>query len=164
MAFGFEPSVAAGVILIGSCPGGVASNVMTYLSKGNVALSVTMTACSTLLAPILTPLLMYMLAGTLVEIVFLDWVINIMKIIIVPIAIGLIVNSILRALDRHGQWIDRCLSLVAMFGICFIVGIIIAGSRDKLLTIGIALVAASVLHNAAGYLLGYLWGSPGEVR
>ena len=72
MAFGFEPSVAAGVILIGSCPGGVASNVMTYLSKGNVALSVTMTACSTLIAPLMTPLLMYMLAGTLVEIVFID--------------------------------------------------------------------------------------------
>ncbi len=96
MAFGFEPAVAAGVILIGSCPGGVASNVMTYISKGNVALSVTMTACSTLLAPVLTPLLMYILAGTLVEVVFLEWVINITKIIIVPIAIGLIANSILR--------------------------------------------------------------------
>ena len=155
MAFGFEPSVAAGVILIGSCPGGVASNVMTYLSKGNIALSVTMTACSTMIAPIMTPLLMYTLAGTLVEIVFIDWVINIVKIIIVPISIGLIFNSILRALHRRGRWIDRCLSLIAMAGICFIIGIIIADSRDKLLTIGIALVAASILHNAAGYLLGY---------
>lgn len=155
MAFGFEPPVAAGVILIGSCPGGVASNVMTYLSKGNVALSVTMTACSTLIAPIMTPLLMYMLAGTLVEIVFIDWVINIVKIIIVPISLGLIFNSILHALNRRGEWIDRCLSLIAMAGICFIIGIIIADSRDKLLTIGIALVAASILHNAAGYLLGF---------
>lgn len=155
MAFGFEPSVAAGVILVGSCPGGVASNVMTYLSKGNVALSVTMTACSTLIAPIMTPLLMSLLAGTLVEIVFMDWVINIFEIIIVPIAIGLIVNSVLRALNRRGDWIDRYLSVIAMAGICFIIGIIIADSRDKLLTIGIALVAASVLHNAAGYLLGY---------
>jgi BASS family bile acid:Na+ symporter len=155
MAFGFEPSVAAGVILFGSCPGGVASNVMTYLSKGNVALSVTMTACSTLIAPIMTPLLMYMLAGTLVEIVFIDWVINIVKIIIVPISLGLIFNSILRALNRRGEWIDRCLSLIAIAGICFIIGIIIADSRDKLLTNGVALVAASILHNAAGYLLGY---------
>jgi BASS family bile acid:Na+ symporter len=154
-AFGFEPAVAAGVILIGSCPGGVASNVMTYLSKGNVALSVTMTACSTLIAPIMTPLLMSMLAGTLVEIVFIDWVINITKIIIVPISIGLIFNSILTALNRRGEWMDRCLSLIAMAGICFIIGIIIADSRDKLLTIGVALVATSVLHNAAGYLLGY---------
>ncbi len=155
MGFGFEASVAAGVILIGSCPGGVASNVMTYLSKGNVALSVTMTACSTLLAPLMTPLLMKMLAGTFVEIVFLDWVINIVRIIIVPIAIGLILNSILRALNRRGEWMDRCLSFIAMAGICFIIGIIIADSRDKLLTIGLALVVASVLHNAAGYVLGY---------
>ena len=156
MAFGFEPAVAAGVILVGSCPGGVASNVMTYISKGNVALSVTMTACSTLLAPVLTPLLMYMLAGTLVEVVFLEWVINITKIIIIPIAIGLIANSILRALNRRGEWIDRVLSLIAMAGICFIIGIIIAGSRDKLMTIGVALVAVSVVHNTAGYVLGYL--------
>lgn len=156
MAFGFEPAVAAGIILIGSCPGGVASNVMTYLSKGNVALSVTMTACSTLIAPIMTPLLMSLLAGTLVEIVFMDWVINIVKIIIVPISLGLLFNSVLHALNRRGEWIDRCLSLIAMAGICFIIGIIIADSRDKLLTIGIALVAASILHNAAGYLLGYL--------
>ena len=155
-AFGFEPSVAAGIILIGACPGGVASNVMTYLSKGNVALSVTMTACSTLVAPVMTPLLMQLLAGTLVDIVFLDWVINIVKIIIVPISIGLIFNSVLRAIDRRGEWIDRCLSLIAMAGICLIIGIIIADSRDKLLTIGVALVAASVLHNAAGYMLGYV--------
>lgn len=153
--FGFEPAIAAGVILIGACPGGVASNLMTYLSKGNVALSVTMTACSTLVAPLMTPLLMKLLAGTLVDIVFLDWVINIVKIIIVPISIGLVFNSVLRAINRRGEWIDRSLSFIAMFGICFIIGIIIADSRDKLLTIGIALVAASVLHNAAGYVFGY---------
>ena len=154
-AFAFEPSIAVGVILLGSCPGGVASNLMTYLSKGNVALSVTMTACSTLVAPIVTPLLMSVLAGTLVEIVFMDWVINILQIIIVPISLGLIVNSALRGLKLRGAWMDRYLSLIAMAGICFIIGIIIADSRDKLLTIGIALVAASILHNAAGYLLGY---------
>ena len=162
-AFGFEPSIAVGVILIGSCPGGVASNVMTFLSKGNVALSVTMTACSTLVAPLMTPLLMSLLAGTLVEIVFMDWVINILKIIIIPIALGLIINSVLRALRMRAAWIDQCLSLIAMIGICFIIGIIIAGSRDKLLTIGIALVAASILHNAAGYLLGYFGSKIGQV-
>jgi BASS family bile acid:Na+ symporter len=158
MGVGFEASVAAGIILVGSCPGGVASNVMTYISKGNVALSVTMTACSTLIAPVMTPLLMSVLAGTLVEIVFLDWVINIIKIIIVPISSGLIFNSVLRALNKRAAWIDRCLSLIAMGAICFILGIIIAGSRDKLLTIGIALFMVAVLHNAVGYILGY-WGA-----
>jgi BASS family bile acid:Na+ symporter len=154
-AFGFEAAVAAGVILIGSCPGGVASNLMTYLSKGNVALSVTMTACSTLVAPIMTPFLMKIFAGTLVEIVFMDFVISILKIVIVPIAIGLIVNTVLRKLNARGAWLDRYLSLIAMFGICLIIGIIIGDSRDKLLTIGLALVAVSIVHNLAGYLLGY---------
>lgn len=154
-AFGFEAAVAAGIILIGSCPGGVASNLMTYLSKGNVALSVTMTACSTLVAPIMTPFLMMLFAGTLVEIVFMDFVISILKIVIAPIGIGLIVNSVLRKLNLRGAWLDRTLSLIAMFGICLIIGIIIGDSRDKLLTIGLALVTASILHNLAGYVLGY---------
>ena len=154
-AFGFEAAVAAGILLIGSCPGGVASNLMTYLSKGNVALSVTMTACSTLVAPIMTPFLMKLFAGTLVEIVFMDFVISILKIVIAPIGIGLIVNSILRKLNLRGAWLDRGLSFIAMFGICLIIGIIIGDSRDKLLTIGIALVTVSILHNLAGYVLGY---------
>lgn len=153
--FGFEASVAVGLILIGSCPGGVASNVMTYLSKGNVALSVTMTACSTLIAPVVTPFLMKIFAGTLVEIVFMEWVISILKIIIIPIGIGLIINTVLRSMKMRAAWLDKCLSLIAMFGICFIIGIIIGDSRDKLLTIGLALVTASILHNTAGYLLGY---------
>ena len=154
-AFGFEAAVAAGIILIGSCPGGVASNLMTYLSKGNVALSVTMTACSTLVAPIMTPFLMKIFAGTLVDIVFMDFVISILKIVIAPIGIGLIVNSVLKKFDARGAWLDRSLSLIAMFGICLIIGIIIGDSRDKLLTIGLALVIVSIAHNLAGYLLGY---------
>ncbi len=157
-AFGFEPAIAAGVILVGTCPGGVASNVMTFISKGNVALSVTMTACSTFIAPFMTPLLMKLLAGTLVEIVFLDWVINIFKMIIIPISIGLIFNRVVQGLDREGKWIERGLSLIAMLAICFILGIIIAGSRDKLLTIGISLVTVSILHNLAGYFFGYVGG------
>jgi len=107
-AFAFEPAIAVGIILIGSCPGGVASNVMTYLSKGNVALSVSMTACSTLIAPVMTPFLMSIFAGTLVDIVFLDWVVNILKIIIVPIAIGLTLNTILNAYKFRAAWLDRC--------------------------------------------------------
>jgi BASS family bile acid:Na+ symporter len=87
--------------------------------------------------------------------VFMDWVVNILKIILGPIALGLIVNTILRALNLRGAWIDRVLSLIAMAGICFIIAIIIADSRDKLLTIGIALIAASVIHNTLGYIFGY---------
>lgn len=157
-AFGFEPSVAAGVILIGSCPGGVASNLITFLSKGNVALSVTMTACSTLIAPIMTPFWMSTLAGAMVEIVFIDWVRDILLVIIVPISFGLIANALLQKWNCRGPWVDRSLSLIAMAGICFIIAIIIATSRDKLRSVGLALIAAAVIHNVVGYLLGY-WGA-----
>lgn len=157
--FGFESAIAAGVILIGSCPGGVASNLMTYLSKGNVALSVTMTACSTLVAPLMTPFLMSALAGTFVEVVFWDWFVDILKMIVVPIAAGLLLNAFLQRVQLRGAWMDRVLSLVAMAGICLIIGIIIAGSRDSLLSVGVALVAAAVIHNTIGYVLGYFGAS-----
>jgi bile acid:Na+ symporter, BASS family len=154
-AFAFEPSIAVGVILLGACPGGVASNVMTYLAKGDVALSVTLTACSTVIAPVVTPLYMSLLAGTLVEIVFMDWVIDIFRVIVLPIVIGLIVNRLLLAMKWRGAWVDRCLSLIAMAGICLIIAIIIADSRNKLMKVGIPLVAAAIIHNLAGYVLGY---------
>lgn len=154
--FGFRGEIAAGVVLIGSCPGGVASNVMTYLSRGNVALSVTMTACSTLVSPLLTPLMMRLLAGQYIEIDFLQMMVTILQIIIVPIAAGLVANTLLRRFGLRGPWLDRLLSLIAMAGICYIIAIITALSRDQLLAVGLALIAAAVLHNAAGYVLGYL--------
>jgi BASS family bile acid:Na+ symporter len=98
-AFGFEPEIAAGVVLIGSCPGGVASNLMTFLAGGNVALSVTMTSCSTLVSPVMTPFLMDKLAGQFIEINFLGMMFGIINMIIVPIVAGLITNRILYS--RH---------------------------------------------------------------
>jgi len=95
LGFGFEPEVAAGVVLIGSCPGGVASNLMTYLAGGNVALSVTMTSCSTLMSPLMTPFLMKTLAGRMVPIDFVAMMLSILNMIIVPIVAGLIANRIL---------------------------------------------------------------------
>ncbi len=158
IAFGFEPAVAAGVVLIGSCPGGVASNVMTYLAKANVALSVTMTACSTLVSPVMTPLMMRLLAGQYIEIVFVDMMVAIIKIIIVPIAAGLVANKILQVLRLRGPWVDRALSIMAMAAICFIIAIITSLSRDELLSVGLALIGAAILHNSVGYVLGY-WGA-----
>jgi len=110
-AFGFEPEVAAGVILIGSCPGGVASNVMTYLARGNVPLSVTMTACSTLVSPIVTPFYMKVLAGRLIPIDFLDMMFSILDMIIVPIVAGLAANKILFG---RARWADRAAPLAAI--------------------------------------------------
>ncbi len=155
MAFGFEPEVAAGVVLIGSCPGGVASNVMTYIARGNVALSVTMTACSTLASPLMTPLMMRLLAGQYIEIDFVAMMLTIIKIVIVPIAAGLVANKVLRMLRLRGEWLDRGLSIMAMAAICFIIAIITSLSRDKLLSVGLALIGTAVLHNTIGYVLGY---------
>lgn len=214
-AFGFEPEVAAGVILIGSVSGGVASNLITYLAGGDVALSVTMTACSTLLSPVMTPLLMKMLAGRLVPIDFVAMMLSIVDMIVVPVLAGLVAHRILYGNTRwrhlvggtlvglgsasllglaveasvlgplaslrggiaigaallggvclvklvvegilHGpkDWMDRALPIVSMTGICVIIAVITSRSRDKLLTVGLALVAAAILHNAIGYLLGY---------
>ena len=216
--FRFEPEVAAGVILIGSVSGGVASNLITYLAGGNVALSVTMTTCSTMLSPVMTPMLMKILAGRLVPIDFQAMMLEILNMIVVPVLAGLVAHRILYDaksrfnrpevvagsgvagllvaglvlglpgetwgvlaplrngvilgaallgivaltkavmsgwLRRDGRWMDRALPLVSMWGICFIIAIITSRSREKLLAVGLALIAAGILHNGIGYLLGY---------
>jgi BASS family bile acid:Na+ symporter len=155
-AFGFTGEVAAGVVLVGAAPGGVASNVMTYLAGGNVALSVTMTAVSTLLSPVLTPLAMQWLAGRFVPIDPWAMMISILKMIIVPIVAGLVFNRVL----RDQRWMSRVLPLVSMAAICTIITIITASSRDQLLAVAAALFAVVVLHNGIGFLLGY-WGARG---
>ncbi len=153
--FGFPPEIAAGVILIGSSPCGLASNVMNYIAGSNLALAVTLTAVATLLAPIMTPLMMKLLAGTMVEIVFAKMMWDVIKMVIIPIAAGLIFNKV-----AHGRakWLDKTMPIVSMVGIAYIITIITAAGRDNLLAIGIPLVVAAVLHNTLGYIFGY-WGS-----
>ena len=150
--FGFPPEIAAGIVLVGSSPSGLASNVMSYLAKANLALSVTLTACATLLAPIMTPFLMQSLAGQFVPIDFWGMVWSITKIVIIPIIAGLAFNHFF-----HGKfkWLDKAMPIVSMAGIAFIITIITAAGRDSLLTIGLALIAAAIIHNLLGYILGY---------
>ena len=150
--FQFPPEIAAGIVLIGSCPSGLASNVMAYLAKANVALSVTMTAVATLLAPIMTPLWMELLAGQYVPIEFWGMMWSIVKIVILPIIAGLIFNKLF-----HGkaEWLDKAMPVVSMAAIAVIITIITAAGRDSLLAIGLALIAAALIHNSLGYLLGY---------
>jgi bile acid:Na+ symporter, BASS family len=154
-AFGFSPEVAAGVVLIGACPGGVASNVIAYLARGDVALSVTMTACSTLLSPIMTPLAMWLLVGSDLDVSFQKMMWSILTLTIAPIFAGLALNYTLQWLNRRGPWLDRAMSSLAMLAICVVIGIIVAQSRDALLQVGAALVMVAVLHNALGYACGY---------
>jgi BASS family bile acid:Na+ symporter len=152
--FNFPPEIAAGVVLIGSSPSGLASNVMAYLAKANIALSVTLTAVATLIAPFMTPILMKYLAGSFVPIDFISMMISIVKIVILPIALGLIFNHFF-----HGKakWLDKTMPIISMGGIALIIMIITAAGRDDLLTIGILLIIAAIIHNLMGYLLGY-WG------
>ncbi|HCN79011.1 MAG TPA: bile acid:sodium symporter [Verrucomicrobiales bacterium] len=150
--FGLEKEVAAGLILIGSCPGGVSSNVITYLAKGNVPLSVTMTAFSTLLSPFITPFAMQWLAGAYVPVEVGPMMLSILKMIIAPLAIGF---AIRRFVPRVADKLVRALPPLAMLSIAVIVAITVAISRDDLIEVGLILLAASACHNAAGYALGY---------
>ena len=153
-AFDFPAEIAAGVVLIGSSPSGLASNVMAYLAKANIALSVTLTAVATLIAPFMTPILMKYLAGSFVPIDFVSMMISIVKIVILPIVIGLVFNHFF-----HGKakWLDQTMPIISMAGITLIIMIITAAGRDDLLTIGMLLIIAAIIHNLMGYLLGY-WG------
>ena len=211
-SFNFEPEIAAGIILIGCCSSGLASNVMVYLAKANLMLSVLITACATLAAPFLTPFFMNILAGTLVEVNFVKMMIEIIKMVLVPIgaallhdylkwatapqkkkvyiagaisfvwmviAILLLQNVTLNAsmaqsiqlsaffagavavgivyhyLYNRFPALDKFMPLFSMFGIIYFTIITTAAGRDSLLSIGLLLFLASVIHNAAGYFFGY---------
>jgi BASS family bile acid:Na+ symporter len=150
--FGFQGELAAGIVLVGAMPSGVASNVITYLAGGNVPLSVTITAVSTLMSPFLSPLAVKYFAGQYVPISALQMMVEILKMIVLPIIAGLVAN---RLFLQRMRWLDRVLPIVSMAAICIIITIITSLSRDKLLSVAFALVAVVMLHNTAGYLLGY---------
>jgi BASS family bile acid:Na+ symporter len=150
--FNFPNEIAAGIILVGCCPSGLASNVMCYLAKANLALSVSVTTISTMLAPFLTPLLMRLLGGSFVEINFWAMVWDITKIVIIPVTAGLAFHYLV-----HGKfkWLDKAMPLLSMAGIALILVVITAAGRDNLLKVGALLLVATILHNVLGYLLGY---------
>ncbi len=129
----FPPEIAAGIVLIGCSPSGVASNVMAYLAKANLALSITITAIATLLAPFMTPLLMNLLAGEFIEINVLNMMWSIVKMIILPIGAGLLFNILL---GGKTKWLNKAMPLVSMLAIGLIIVVITAAGRDSLLDIG----------------------------
>ncbi len=149
---GLPPEIAAGIILVGCSPSGLASNVMSYISKANLALSLTLTAVATLLSPILTPFLMKLLANQLVPIDFVSMLFSILKMVILPIIAGLMFNRFF-----HGKfpWLDKAMPVISMAGIAIIITVITAAGRDSLLTIGLTLIGVVLIHNSFGYLLGY---------
>lgn len=150
----FPPEIAAGVILIGCVPCGVSSNILNFLSKGNLALSITLTSFATLMAPLVTPLLMEQLAGQFIPIDVPKMIISISKMIFLPLIAGIIYN---RFLGKQSGWLNAAMPVIAMAANVFIIAVIVAAGRDSLLTMGFLLFVAAFIHNALGYLLGY-WG------
>src|SRR5215204_2050380 len=153
--FNFPSEIASGIILVGCCPSGLASNVMSYLARANLALSVSVTTISTLLAPILTPLLMRLLGGNFVEIHFWAMVWDITKIVIIPVVAGLLFHYLVRG---KFNWLDKAMPILSMAGIALILTVMVAAGRDNLLKVGGLLILATFIHNVAGFFLGYWSG------
>ena len=154
-AFALPKELALGVILVGCCPGGTASNVITYLAKGDLALSVGMTATSTLIAPLITPLLVWLLAGTMVEVDTIGMLLSIVYVVIAPIAVGLVFQ---RYLPKFTKSIVPYLPAFSSVVIAFVVGIVVSHNADRLLVGGMIVVLVVMLHNLCGLSLGYIIG------
>ena len=151
-AFHLDPALTAGVVLVGTCTGGTASNVITYLSKGDVALSVGMTSVNTLLAPILTPAITYMLLRTTVTVDVMSLFLSIVKVIVIPIGLGFIINKLFGNLT---QKLVKVLPMVSTIAICMIVGAVVSHNAAKIYTSGALVLAVVILHNLLGYLCGF---------
>ena len=153
MLLHLSPALTAGMVLVGACPGGTASNVICFLAGGNVALSITLTACSTLLSVGATPLLTLLYAGQTVPVPASSMFLSILKIVLVPVTAGIAINTMAGARLKP---LKKILPLVSVGAIVFIIGIVVALNRHNLATAGIAAAAAVILHNLSGLAAGYL--------
>ena len=151
-AFALPAEIALGVVLVGCCPGGTASNVITYLSKGDLSLSVAMTTVSTLLAPFLTPFLTWALIGETVDVDVVSMFLSIFFVVILPVALGL---TIQRFLPRFTKVVSTYLPSFSVLVIALIVIIVVSLNSAKLLSCGALVVLVVVLHNIMGLALGY---------
>ena len=152
-AFALDDALLVGVILVGTCPGGTSSNVITYLSKGDVALSVGMTSVSTLLAPLLTPALTYLLLRQTVSVDMAAMFMSIVKVVILPIAAGFVINKFF---SRTTQKAVKVLPLVSVTAIVMIVAAVVSANSAKIMTTGVLVFSVVILHNILGYALGYV--------
>lgn len=151
-ALGLPPMLMAGLVLVGSCPGGTASNVICYLARGDVALSITLTTISTLLAVVATPLLTLLYAGAKVPVPAEPMLLSIAKIVLVPVLAGMAANHFF---GRKLGAVKHAFPLISVAAIVLIIAIIVALNHDTLGTMGPAVAAAVILHNATGLALGY---------
>ena len=145
--------LALGVILVGCCPGGTASNVITYIAGGDVALSVGMTIASTLIAPLMTPLLVYILAGTWVEVSFWAMVISVVKVILIPVLLGTLIRTLF---GKQIEKISEVLPLISVVSIVMIISGIVAINAEKIVSCGVLVLIVVAIHNLCGMGLGLL--------
>ncbi|MGY2576131.1 bile acid:sodium symporter family protein [Vibrio sp. C8] len=152
LLLGFDPMLTIGMVLVGSVAGGTSSNVMCYLAKGDVALSITMTSISTLLGVVLTPLLVELLAGKAVDVPVAGMLMSLLKIVLVPVAGGVLLNVFLRSVTEK---LEPVLPLISMAAIVLIIAIVVALNAGNLATIGPIVALAVILHNGVGLASGY---------
>lgn len=155
IAFALDAALMAGVVLVGTCPGGTSSNVITYLSNGDVALSVGMTSVNTLLAPFLTPAITYMLLQKTIHVDVIAMFMSIVQVVIVPIVLGFIINKAFTKLT--GSLVD-VLPAVSVTAICLIVACVVSHNAERILSTGLLVFAVVILHNMLGYLCGFMLG------
>ena len=153
--FGLGDELLVGVVLVGTCPGGTSSNVITYLSKGDTALSVGMTSINTMLAPFLTPALTWLYLRTSVSVDIKAMFLSIIQVVVVPIGLGLLIN---RLFGKQTRKITDVLPLISVTAICLIVAAVVSHNSEKILSTGLVIFAVVILHNLLGYLCGYLVG------
>lgn len=152
-AFALPPELATGVVLVGACPGGTASNVITYLARGNTALSVACTTVATLLAPLLTPLVFWLFASQWLQVDASGMFLSVLQIVLLPILAGLVIKTLL---GRRIEAVAESMPLVSVLAIVLIVGAVVAGSKTRIIESGLLIFAVVVLHNGLGYLGGWL--------
>lgn len=150
-AFNLSADLALGVILVGCCPGGTASNVITYVAKGDVPLSVGMTIVSTLLAPLCTPVLVYFLAGSWVEVSLVAMIMSVVKVVLVPVLAGILIY---RLLPKQVDAVRELLPLISVVAIVMIISGIVGSNAEKIMTCGALVLVVVVIHNAVGLALG----------
>lgn len=151
--FQLPAEIAVGVILVGCCPGGTASNVITFLARGNVALSVAVTSVTTLLAPLFTPAIFYLLAHQWLEISATAMFGSIVKIVLLPIILGVLAHKFFKKTTEAAA---ELLPLVSVVAIVLIIAAVVGASRGKILESGLLILGVVILHNLLGYLLGFL--------
>ena len=150
--FQLDTALTAGVVLVGTCPGGTSSNVITYLSKGDVPLSIGMTSVNTLLAPLLTPALTYLFLQTTVNVNVWSMFLSIIQVILLPIVVGFVIN---RFLGKYTEKAVKVLPMVSTIAICMIVATVVSHNAEKIYTCGALVLVVVILHNLLGYLCGF---------